>query len=139
MTNNKLAKTLHSNLNKKYNKSLYTYAIMSVVGFALSAILIIFNLYAIRFNPASTASIEAKDQIKVQQWLFIAIAILAAIQAFMTGVLTIFTFRKKAKLAKGKVERINIQIDKYKNQLGDYESTNRDAVLIDLVTKIINE
>lgn len=138
MINNFVAQNLYSHLLKKYRVSLYAYAIMTVCGFILTASLIIFNLYAIRFNPAGGAT-EANKEIKVQQWLFIGIAILSAVQAFMTGMLTLFTFRKRAKNIKHKIERINIQIERYKKQEGDYESVGRDATFINLVTKIINE
>lgn len=139
MINSTLAKDLYDGLLKKYRFSLYLYGIMTVCGFFLTASLIIFNLFAIRFNPANFVSSEANEEIKVQQWLFIGIAILSAVQAFMTGMLTLFTFRKRAKNIKHKIERINIQIERYKKQEGDYESVGRDATFINLVTKIINE
>lgn len=138
MINNNLAKDLYNQLLKKYKVSLYLYATMTVIGFTLTASLIIFNLFAIRFNPANVSS-EANDEIKTQQWLFIGIAILSAVQAFMTGMLTLFTFRKRAKSIKHKIERINIQIERYRKQEGDYESVGRDATFINLITKIINE
>lgn len=134
MINHKITRDLHKDLLHKYKKSLYTYAIMTIIGFVLSAALIIFNLYAVRFNPA-----KGNEELRLEQWLFIGIAILSAVQAFITGILTLFTFRKKSKTQKHKIERINIQIERYKNKEGDYDTTERDAVLINLVTKILNE
>lgn len=139
MINNQVIRNMHHEMLHKYKRSLFWYAFLTVLGFVLTATLIIFNLYAVRLNPAKSVAASDKDQLVVQQWLFIAIAILSAIQAFLTGILTLFTFRKKAKNTKYKIERIMIQVEKYKNHEGDYESSGRDATLINLVTKIINE
>lgn len=137
MINNKIIRDLHHEMVFKYKRSLFWYAFLTLLGFALTATLVIFNLYAVRLNPARTGTVP--DELRAQQWLFIGIAILSAVQAFLTGILTLFTFRKKSKTLKYKIERIQIQIEKYKKQEGDYESTGRDATLINLVTKIINE
>ena len=129
------------NVNNKYNKLLKRYetsfslmVFLSVSAFFLSAVLVILNLFAIRMNPAKVISDPA---LRNEQWYFIAIVIITTISGAISGVLSLFTFKKKAKIKVKMIERIRKEINNYKNEEAQYSKTQKDKIFIDNIKEIL--
>ena len=131
-----LAKKLHNKLKAKWRASLYTFVIITIVSFALAAVLVIFNLFAIRFNPAKDSD---NSDLKLEQWLFVIIAILTAVTALINAILSLMTLKQRAKESKEKMEKIDNEIFKFNTGDESYEVDNKESVFLNRVNKIINE
>lgn len=129
------------NVNNKYNKLLKRYktslslmVFLSVSSFFLSAVLVILNLFAIRMNPAKVISDPA---LRSEQWYFIAIVIITTISGSISGILSLFTFKKKAKVKAKMIERIKKEINDYKKEEAQYSKTQKDKIFIDNIKEIL--
>lgn len=130
---------IYNKLAKDHSKSFFLYAFLSVTLFVLSAVLVVLNLFAIRMNPNQTLHDE-EPALKHQQYYFIAIVVLTAIAGTISGALSLFTFKKRAKIQRIQIERINNEVRKYKNNLEDYETTkHRDKKFVKNIRTIIND
>lgn len=123
-------------LKRKYQRSLFIFIFLSITSFILSAVLVILNLFAIRYNPGLH---DHSLSLKTEQWLFICIVIISTISSLISSILSLFTFKKRAKIKKSKIEKIKIELQKYHDETGDYVEGDKDRNLVNIVASIINE
>lgn len=117
-------------LLKKYKRTILKFKSINITLFIFTAASIIMNIYAIRFNPSNQ-----KDII----WLFVSVAILSAISAFISSIISLFVYRKRNKDISEKLEKIREQKHEHKFEIGDYEKNpEKDLLLMERVTKILN-
>lgn len=115
---------------KKYNKSKTIFYIINFLILFLSAIFIILNLFAIRYNPGGNDT----------KWLFVTIAILTAISAFISSITSLYIFKTKQKEYFQKINALEEEKRKYLNEEDIYSnSTNKDKILIDKATNILSD
>lgn len=125
------ANEIYSSLRKKYKRTTTTFMMINITIFAVSAIIIVLNIFAIRKNPADEPTVK---------WLFVTIAILTAVSAFISTFISLYVFRKRNKKIMEKTDKINHEKEQYKDNLGKYSNVeNKEALLIQIVTSILND
>ena len=126
---------IYDYFSKKERKSNIIFISLNLIAFGLAALLVILNLFAIRFNPVKLSPSSGDD---IVVWMFVAMSIITGIIASVSSVMSFFVFRKRALKYKDKKELILKEQVAYDNKEGSYEGKNRDKVLVEAVTKIIN-
>lgn len=122
---------IYNSLRKKYKRTNTTFTLINITIFAVSAIIIVLNIFAIRKNPADESTVK---------WLFVTIAILTAVSAFISTFISLYVFRKRNKKIMEKTDKINHEKEQYNDNLGKYsEVKNKEALLIENVTTILND
>ena len=135
---NKNTSTIIKTLKRKFRFSLYTYAFLAICLFLLTSLIIFFNLFAVRFNPAKYSEVpEEINRLKTEQIIFIVITVLTSLATFLGGCATLFNFEKKAKIIKSKLTQIQVEITNFNAKKGKYENIQNDELLINSVSKII--
>lgn len=115
-------------MKRKWFVSQFWFFFLNFLAFAITASIIVLNLYAIRLN---------KDP--DMKRLFVAMAIISGIVTFLTTVVTFFTFRKSAIKANHKLERIAEEYKKFKGKKEEYASKDAEHIIIKKITYIFNE
>lgn len=126
---------IHKFFKKKEKRSNRIFVLLNLISFSLAALLVILNLFAIRFNPVKLNH-SPKDNIVI--WMFVAMSIITGVTAVVTGVMSFFVFRKRAAKYRDKKESIQSEQEAYKKREGHYADKDRDHHLVENVTKIIN-
>lgn len=127
----------YNKLAKDYRRSFFLYTSLSITLFVLSATLVVLNLFAIRMNPNQTLH---DASLKHEQYYFIAIVVLTAIAGTISGFLSLFTFKKKARIQRVQIDRINNEVKKYRKSIEDYkEEKHRDKKFVKNIKAIFNE
>ena len=122
---------IYLELKKRYKGSTRIFLLINLTIFIVSAVIIVLNVFAIRKNPADQPFIK---------WLFVAVTILTAVSGFIGSLISLYVFRKRNKSILEKTDKIEFERKQHKEKAGDYAlTTNRDAMLINKVTKIIND
>ena len=125
-------------LKRKFRVSLYSYAVLAIVLFSLSAMIIFFNLFAVRMNPAKlTNNNYQKNQLKIEQIIFIIITCLTSFSTFLGGLTALFNFEQKAKNLRNKVKQISFEITNFNTKKGKYEKNQSEELLVNSVNEII--
>ncbi|MGX9340666.1 hypothetical protein [Mycoplasma sp. 4044] len=96
------SKTNYLIYRKKYIISRLTYIVISLVIMIISSLQILLNLFAIRWNETQLL----KD-------LFLAVAILSAIVAFMQSILLFFDFKGSKEVEMAKLRNLQKLKDEY--------------------------
>lgn len=123
-------KQIHHELVVKYKRTTRMYRIINVSAFFGTALVIILNIFAIRMNPTQESTTI---------WLFVSVAILTALTAFFSSILSFFVYRKRNKDISEKITKIELEKEDYKNNAGEYEKTNNnERLLIERITEIIS-
>lgn len=112
----------------KYLISMYGFIALNILSFAIAAVVIILNLFAIRYNDDDSTKI-----------LFICISALGGFVSFITTIISFFTLKRAASVSKTKMERIEIESNKHTNKIEEYSGKDRDQVLVRNITQIYNE
>lgn len=128
---------IYNQLSHRYRRSFILYTSLSIAVFTLSAVLVILNLFAVRMNPNRTLHDAA---LKHEQWYFIAIIALTAVSGAVSGALSLFTFKKRARYQQEQVDKINREIKNYKNSLEEYkrDGVNKDKKFIRNIQEILD-
>ena len=126
---------VHKFFKRKEKRANMIFVLLNLVSFGLAALLVILNLFAIRFNPVKIND-SPKDNIVI--WMFVIMSIITGVTAVITGVMSFFVFRKRAAKYKDKKESIQNEQAAYKKKEGPYSGKDRDHNLVENVTKIIN-
>lgn len=129
---------IYNKLAKDHRRSFFLYTFLSITLFTLSAVLVVLNLFAIRMNPNQL--LHEDQSLKHQQYYFIAIVVLTAIAGTISGALSLFTFKKRAKIQRIQIERINNEVKKYKNNIETYkDQKNKDKKFVNNIKTIFKE
>lgn len=115
-------------MKRKYFVSQFWFFFLNLLSFAISAAIIVLNLFAIKLNKDN----DLKE-------LFVIMAIISAVVVFLTTVVTFFTFKKSAIKASHKLDRIKDEYVKFKNKEDDYKSKDAEHLIIKRITYIFNE
>ena len=128
---------IYNQLSHRYRRSFILYTSLSVAVFSLSAVLVILNLFAVRMNPNRTLN---DASLKHEQWYFIAIIALTAISGAISGALSLFTFKKRARYQQEQIDKINREIKNYKGSLEEYkrDGVNKDKKFIRNIQEILD-
>ncbi|MCK5806922.1 MAG: DUF4231 domain-containing protein [Mycoplasmataceae bacterium] len=120
---------IYSELKAKYRKTMAIFLFLNILVFSLTAASILLNIFAIRKNEAGETA----------KWLFITIAILSAVSGFISSLMSIYTFRKRNKVIRTTIDKIEIEKNHYREKIGEYAKTNPEKLLMDNVGRIINK
>lgn len=122
-------------LEKKFKRSIGLNISLSIILFTLTAVLVVLNLYAIRFNPGKEV-----EELKSQQVIFLIITAMSTLTSFVGGIMHLFVFKKKAKQQSDKIKKIKIEINKHELETGRYENKlTKDETLVTRVANILSE
>lgn len=130
------ANKLFQDFKKKRKKSMGLYILLNMSIFTLAALLIILNLFTIRFNPLKSAGYNGWQK---NMWMFVLSSIFATISTFFSSLVAFFKYRQFVKESMKKIRDINALKVDFDNKINQFENPEtRDAVLVEQVTEIIN-
>lgn len=115
-------------LVRKHKSTVVKMVGMNLTIFILTASLAVLNLFALRWNPSDNVSTKA---------LFASVAILSAAAAFISSIMSVYTFKRTSKDKKIKMEKILEQQKLHEDHEGEYSAGDRDQILVDKVTEIL--
>ena len=119
----------HLRRKKAISKAVFVGLNISI--FSLAALLIILNLFSIRYSPADDSHTK---------WMFVALSMVVAASTFITSLLSIFVYRRKSIDRTNQIMMIKIEKKKFSEKAGGYEGPKKQAELklLEKLDEILN-
>ena len=108
----------HIRRKKAISKAVFIGLNISI--FSLAALLIILNLFSIRYSPADDSHTK---------WMFVALSMVVAASTFITSLLSIFVYRRKSIDRTNQIKMIKIEKKKFSEKAEGYEGPKKQAEL----------
>ncbi len=115
---------------RKYHRSIAIYVLINITIFSMSASTAVLNLWALKYGT---------DDMVIKT-LFVLMAILAALVAFISGIISFFNYKHRKQLAQEKIGLIKNHFEWYnEKKVNLYDTERRNINLLENVTDILNK